>query len=89
MTLAIRFESDSLALALALQLPPLRWQFDAVLWSLAGALLVATGGLVATAALSLFVAGAGVWLPALMGAFGGLWWAVELFFAEVRRGQAG
>ncbi len=85
MTLAIRFESEALALALALQLPPLQWRPDALLWSLAGALLVATGGLVATVVVSLFVPGMVMWLPALVGAFGGLWWAVELFFAEVQR----
>ncbi len=83
MTLAIRFESDDLALALALRLPPLR--FDTILWSLIAALLLAIGGLAATVVLSPLVAGPVVWLPALVGAFGSLCWAVELLFAEVRR----
>ncbi len=83
MTLAIRFQTDSLALALALQLPPLR--FDTTLWSLIAALLLAIGGLAATVALLPLVAGPVVWLPALIGAFGALWWAMELLFAEVQR----
>ncbi len=85
MTLAIKFQTDSLALALALQLPPLRWRPDPVLWSLIAALLLATGGLAATVVLSPLVAGPVVWLPALIGAFGALCWSVELFFTEVQR----
>ncbi len=83
MTLAIRFQSDSLALALALQVPPLR--FDTILWPLIAALLLAIGGLAVTVALSPLVAGPVVWLPALIGALGALCWSVELFFAEVQR----
>ncbi len=85
MTLAIRFETSGLALALALRLPPLRYEFDPVLLSLIAALLVAIGGLGISGLLA--AAGAGAWgqVPALAAAMGALLRGVELMVAEVKR----